>query len=369
MLVKYFSVTIILAMIVCIIPADAVQLDATISKNSKEFVPTYTFTRIVSFQYSENSKLAELFAESQQKIIFDINSQNGKVLIEQINSKLEAKSFVKVTDISGEYSVVITPQKESASIQYKIVIHPTMQGHFVSDSVLDSEWRGFDIDGEIQIETKFGILDINSPMSAFIRMPQMAEYLSIESDAMKLLDSRLLDASGLSKLSLSKWESIFDPTAKMSDAKKFGFLGSSVITNYSMGICTVYLGFCQDRDYVESFEIDGESYTIRSIESQDDGTIVIEGYVKESSLGDVETFVVTDNASSVVQKDDPQVTMLYTVSGVGIVVAAGFFLWSGKKSKETPSEQTGIDPKDLYATAAESSAGGYQTNRGITHLR
>ncbi len=368
----YFGMSIMtvmmMMMIVCIIPAHAVQLDAGIPKNSEEFVPTFAFTRIISIQHSEESKLAELFGEIQQKMIFEIDSQNGKLLMEKINSSLQEKSFVRVTDIAGEYSVVITPQKESTSIEYKIILYPTMQGHFISDSVFDSQWRGFGIDGEIPIETKYGTYDANSPMSAFIKMPAISEYLSKSDAAADLLNLNLLDATGLLELPLSKWESMFDPTSKMSETVKFGFTGT-VITNYSMGICTVYLGVCQDQDHTESFEIDGEEYTIRSIESQDDGTIIIEGYVQDGSLGKLETFLITENAPSYGDETQTQVPVLYTVTGVGVAIAAGFFVWSDRKSKNTSSEQTGIDPKDLYATAIGSSAGSYQTNRGVSHLR
>ena len=364
---RYLSMGVMLAMIAFLIPAHAVQLDVAIPKNSEEFVPVYTFTRIVSFQYPEQSKLAELFGESQQIVTFDIDSQNGGMLSDAINSELQERSFVRVTGISGEYSAVITPQAESASVEYKIVLRPTMQGHFVTDSVLDSQWRGFDIEGMVPIETEFGTFDINSPISAFVKMPQVTEYLS-ESDVVEQLDLRLLDASGLLELPLSKWESIFDPTAKMSESARFAFSGT-IVTNYSMGICTVYLGVCQDREHTIPFEIDGEEYLVRFIESQDDGTIEMEGYVQESYIKNTEAFLVTDDVAPISSADDPQVPIIYAMSGMGVAVAAGFFVWSGKKSRKTSSEQTGIDPKDLYATAIGSSAGSYKTNRGTAHLR
>lgn len=74
-------------------------------------------------------------------------------------------------------------------------------------------------------------------------------------------------------------------------------------------------------------------------------------------------------APSVVIDDDPQVPIMYAVSGVGIVIAAGFFVWSDKKSKKTTTEQTGNDPKDLHSTAIGNSVESYQTNRGTSHLR
>jgi len=363
---KYVSVTLMLVLVSFVVPAHAVQLDAVIPKGSEEFSPIFTFTRIVSIQYSEDSKLAELFGDSQQKISFDLDGENAISLIDKINTQLQEKSFATVSDVKGEYSVTIIPQEKSALIEYKITIQPTIQGHFISDNVLDAQWRGFEILGEIPIETEFGFYDINSPISVFTVYPEVSAYLS-ESDAMEVLDLRLIDTTGLADLPLSKWESMFDPTAKMSEIAKYGFSGT-IVTNYSIGICTVYLGVCQDRDITVPFEIAGESYSIRSIESQDDGTIIIEGYVQES-YGRTESFLVSENAPNRGGEEETQVPIMYTMSGVGIAIAAGFFVWSDKKSKKMSSEQTGIDPSDLSAVAIGSSAGSYQTNRGTAELR
>ena len=363
---KYVSVILMLTLVSFVVPAHAVQLDVVIPKDSEEFSPIFTFTRIVSIQYSEDSKLAKLFGDVQQKISFDIDSENASVLIEKINSQLIEKSFVTISEIVGEYSVTITPQEKSASIEYKITIQPDMQGHFISDTVLDAQWRGFEILEEIPIKTKFGPYDINSPISAFVILPEVEQYLS-ESDAMQVLNLKLIDTTGLSDLPLSKWESMFDPTTKMSETAKYGFSGT-VITNYSMGICTVYLGVCQDKDFTVPFEIDGKTYSIRSVESQDDGTIIIEGYVQESP-GRTESFLVSKNAPSRGGEEETQVPIMYTMSGVGIAIAAGFFVWSDKKSKRMSTEQTGIDLKDLSAVSIGESAGSYQTNRGTAKLR
>ncbi len=364
---KVVAVIATLIIISGIIPAYAVQLDVRIPRDSEEIVPTFQFTRIITMQFSADSNLAELVGDVQQKVKFNINSENAGILVEKINAELYKKSFTKVTDIDGMYSAVISPQKESVSIEYKIIIRPTIQGHFISDSTLDSQWRGFEILEEIPIETKYGTYDINSPQSALIVIPQLLEYLS-GSAAMRVLDLKLIDTNGLSELPLSKWESMFDPTSEMSEPEKYGFTGT-VITNYSMGICTIYIGFCQDKDHTEPFEINGEKYTIRFIESQDDGTIIIDGYVQEGTIKGTEVFLITDEAPTTGGVEYTQVPIMYTMSGIGIVAAIGFFVWSDRKNRKTPTEQTGIDPKDLYATAIGSSVGSYQTNRGVAHLR
>ena len=111
---------------------------------------------------------------------------------------------------------------------------------------MDSQWRGFLIEEVIPVDTLYGEFDINSPSSVLAASNVKAlEYLS-GTEAMKILETLLIDAAGISEFQLSKWESMFDPIAKMSDIVNFGFSGT-VVTNYSMGICTVYLGLCQDK--------------------------------------------------------------------------------------------------------------------------
>ena len=352
------------------LPANAAQLDVAIPKNSEKILPTYQITRIVTLQYDYTSKLSEIIGDKQHNISHDINSENSETLINLINSSLKEKSFSKITDINGEYSAIISPQEKSVTIEYKIVLYPTIEGHFLLDSenFLDLGWRGFEISDTIPISTQDGYFDINSPKSALkYTIPEALEYLS-QSDANEILELKLINFKGISDLPLSSWESMFDPTAMMSETESYGFSGS-VLTNYSMGICTIYRGICQDKEYVKDFEIDGEKYHIRSIESQDDATIVVEGYVEEITMGSIEGFKMLESAPSSGNENDTQVPVLYAISGIGIIVALGFFLWSSKKSKSDETEQTGIDPQDLQEVSINSEAGSYQTNRATAMLK
>ena len=346
----------------------AAQLDAVIAKDSNEFIPTYQFTRIITINHDGDSELQRMIGDGI-KVSFDIDKTNADSIISQINSELQKKSFAKVTDISGKYSAIISVREKSIGIEYRIILNPTIQNHFVGDSnTLDSQWRGFVIDEMIPVDTAFGEYDIHSPSSIFTISHDVAlEYLS-GSGAMEILETPLIDAAGISEFPLHRWESMFDPTAEMIDTTNFGFSGT-VITNYSMGICTVYLGFCEDKKMNQEFTIDGEDYSIRSIESQDDATIVIEGYVNESRIGKVEVFTIQDSAPVIVKEDDMQVVTLYGMAGLGVALAAGFFVVSDRKAKGTSSEQTGIDPAHLESVQISSSAGGYQTNRGTSQLK
>ena len=149
MLSKYIVILAVLVIISSMYPVYAVQLDAVIPKNSNEFEPTFQFTRIITIQYDKDSTLAETIGDIQQKISIEFNSENNNILIDLINSQLQDKSFVKLNDISGEYTAIITPRSESVGIEYNIVLRPIMQDHFIEDTAtLDSKWRGFSISEE-----------------------------------------------------------------------------------------------------------------------------------------------------------------------------------------------------------------------------
>ena len=365
---RILSVMFILLMIPAVHLAYGAQLDAVIAKDSEEFVPTFQFTRIVSISHDENSELQHLVQDG--KISFEIDAENAPTLISDINSQLKGRSFAKVTNVAGTYSAIVSSQERSIGIEYRIVITPTIQDHFIEDSqTLDSQWRGFMLDGPVMVDTIDGRYDINLPSSALMMTsPELMDYLQ-DTDAMRVLETPLIDASGIAEFPLSMWESMFDPTAKMSETENFGFTDSSIITNYSMGICRWDLGLCKDKIGSESFSAGDEQYAIRYVESQDDATIVLEGYVSESKIGQVEVFSIQDSAPSVGNENDLQVTAMYAMAGVGVAGAIGFFVISDKKTKSVGSEQTGIDPKHLESMPISSSAGGYQTYRATAELK
>ena len=63
------------------------------------------------------------------------------------------------------------------------------------------------------------------------------------------------------------------------------------------------------------------------------------------------------------------VVVIYSLTGMAVVGAGGFFYWSNKRANR-PSEsvQTGIHPKYLRTIATSEASGGYHTNRGEGEL-
>jgi hypothetical protein len=185
-----------------------------------------------------------------------------------------------------------------------------------------------------------------------------------------ILELPLMDASGILDLPLYKWHSLFDNTAIIPGAVEYKYVGKNVITHYSMGECNIEVGPCSDREWIDEIDLD-EKYTIRIVESRDDATISLEGYVDSSQVDGVEVFV-TNLKSPVTQKpstDEFPATIMYGMAGMAVIGAIVMFVMSDRKLKKVKNEgQTGIDPAHLRSYETSISSGGYKTNRGESIL-
>jgi len=169
---------------------------------------------------------------------------------------------------------------------------------------------------------------------------------------------------------LHKWHSMFDNTAIIPGSVEYKYTGKNVITHYTMGECSIDVGLCVDRKWVEEINLD-KKYIIRVIESRDDASISFEGYVSTTRIDDDEVFL-TSLKTLVEQKPDTDefpVTIIYGMAGFAVIGGIVMFVISDRKLKMVKNEgQTGVDPAHLRAYETSSSAGRYKTNRGESHL-
>jgi len=217
------------------------------------------------------------------------------------------------------------------------------------------------------ISTIHGEFDVSNPKSALdVMVPDVSEKL----DKISILGMPLVDASGINALPLNKWHSLFDNTAILPGAVEYKYTGKNVITNYSMGECTILIGTCDDREWTEDIVLD-KQYAIRIIESRDDATIALEGYVDSRMVDNFEVFQTSlkkpqDYAQS---EDEFLVTAMYGMAVMGVIGAVMMFVISNQKLKRDKNEgQTGVDPAHLVSYETSSSSGGYKTNRGESYL-
>ena len=370
---KYFLVAVLL--VSGLVPyASAAQLDAVILSEIDTMEPSFQFLRVVYIEYPNGGEISELLRGTKQTVSFaaDSNTPGMDELVEQINQNLKKISSNAVaTDAKINYNAILQGNERSAVIEYKVQLTPTITNHILEKSfeksTVDSNWRGISLEDPVVIQTAYGSFDVNNPRSALdVMIPDVSEKLI----DVTILELPLIEASGIMTLPLYKWHSLFDNTAIMSDAIRYDYAGKNVITHYSMGECSIEVGMCEDRKWIEEINLD-KKYVIKIIESSDDATISFEGYVDTTRINGNEVFQ-TSLKSLVTQKPDTDefpATVMYGMAGMAAIGGVVMFVVSDRKLKKDKDEgQTGVNPAHLISYEISSSAGSYKTNRGESHL-
>lgn len=350
----------------------AAQLDADILVDNESMSPTFSFLRIIYIEYPDGGEIAHLLQGKNQTISFSADSRIDDMprLKSQLNENLKSlPSTVFVTDVKLNYQAILSGHEKSAVVEINLELIPTMANSIMKrdgDSrIIDANWRGLTLETPVMLETQYGEFDINNPQDALEKMaPDVLN--KFQHSSIEILEIPLINSSEILNLPLYKWHSLFDNTAIIPTAELVNFTGEHVITYYSMGECNLEIGFCQDREWIKEMELD-KKYRIMMIESRDDASIAIEGYVENSSIGSIETFNAKLSApvNSTPVIDKFPAAIMYGMAGLAAIGGVGMFLFSNRKLKKDHDQgQTGIDPANLMAYEISTSAGGYRTNRG-----
>jgi len=353
------------------------QLEVTIDPNSDTAIAKMTYQRSINIDYSDGGNLADMNGLSK-KISFSADSSNPSVqsLISKINSYiLSQNSQAQITDLTVEYKSLMTGRSTSMSVDYTVVLHPTIQNFVIKQgsgndpTLLDVDWRGFGVVGPVVINTlAYGDVEINLPISTFERFtPSLA--LSIQaSDAGQLTNTRLMDGDEIKAQPIGNWHFLFDPTGIGADASQYGFQTGSVISSFTMGESSLREGLIREQVHEGSVNID-KTYRVTSFESSGNASIDIIGFANRDVLGTSEIFGVTPNApegyASTSSGEFPAY-ILYGMAGMAAAGGAAMMLISKRKLNKEKGhyQQTGIDPTQLTGVQTSASSGGYQTVRG-----
>ena len=373
---KYYLV-IALILSSTVTPVWGAQLDAKIRIQDETISPNFSFLRIISIEYPEGGIIADLLRNKNQVISFsyDNGSVEMKSLANMINENFESlPSTVIATDAKLKYRALLNGNQNSAVIEIKMEIIPTIINPVIKENgdsrIIDANWRGLSLDVPLILDTPHGKFDVNNSYGILeIMIPEVMENLK-PSDV-TILENPLIDSSEILKLPLHRWHSLFDNTAIIASSAQYNFTGKHVITHFSMGECNLDTGFCQDRKLAQEVDLD-KKYRIVTVESRDDASIEIEGYVDDSSFGIIETFEASLSApvNEKPATDDFPATVMYGMAGLALVGGIVMFVFSSRKAKkELDQGQTGIDPAFLRVYETSQSSGGYKTNRGEAYLR
>jgi len=354
------------------------QLEVTIDPNSDTAIAKMVYQRTINIDYSDGGKLADTMNGLNKEISFSADSSNPSVqsLISKINSFiLSQNSQAQITDLTVEYKSLMTGRSTSMSVDYTIVLHPTIQNFVIKQgsgndpTLLDVDWRGFGVIGPVIINTPaYGDVEINLPISTFERFtPSLA--LSIKaSDAGQLANTRLMDGDEIKAQPIGNWHFLFDPTGIGADASQYGFQTGSVISSFTMGESSLREGLIREQVHEGSVNID-KTYKVTSYESSGNASIDIIGFANRDVLGTSEIFGVTPNApegyASTSSGEFPAY-ILYGMAGMAAAGGAAMMMISKRKLNKEKGhyQQTGIDPTQLTGVQTSASSGGYQTVRG-----
>jgi len=354
------------------------QLEVTIDPNSDTAIAKMTYQRSINIDYSDGGKLADTMYGLNKEISFSADSSNPNVrsLISKINSyTLSQGSQAQITDLTLEYKSLMTGRSTSMSVDYTVVLHPTIQNFVIKQgsgndpTLLDVDWRGFGVIGPVIINTPaYGDVEINLPISTFERFtPALA--LSIKaSDAGQLVNTRLMDGDEIKAQPIGNWHFLFDPTGIGADASQYGFQTGSVISSFTMGESSLREGLIREQVNESAFNSD-KTYRITSFESSGNASIDLIGFANRDVLGSSEIFGVTPNApegyASTSSGEFPAF-ILYGMAGMAAIGGAAMMLVSKRKLNKEKGhyQQTGIDPTQLTGVQTSASSGGYQTVRG-----
>jgi hypothetical protein len=359
------------------------QLEVTIDPNSDTAIAKMTYQRSINIDYSDGGDLAQKMNGLSKEISFSADSSNPSVqsLISKINSYILSKnSQAQITDLTVEYGTVMTGRTSSMSVDYTVILHPTIQNFVIKagsgndPTLLDTDWRGFGVVGPVVINTPaYGDVEINLPISTFDRFtPSLALSLK-SSDAGEIMSTRLMDGDEIKAQPIGNWHFLFDPTGIGADASQYGFQTGSVISSFTMGESSLREGLIREQVHEGSFNID-KTYKVTSYESSGNASIDIIGFANRDTLGNSEIFGVTPNApegyASTSSGEFPAF-ILYGMAGMAALGGAAIMIISQRKLKREGKnlQQTGIDPTQLTGYQTSASSGGYQTIRGEAQVK
>jgi hypothetical protein len=356
------------------------QLEARIVPDAESAKIKMTFQRNIFIDYQNGGDLANELKTKTWKVNVQADSSNPAVqdLINKLNQKIKNDgSAAQITDLDVEFSVELIGREKNTSIDYKIVLTPTLSHYNIrkyssnTPSLVDMSWRGLSVIGPITIDG----VEINMPISVLKSKEPAAYEIIAGTEGEYLLSQNIMNADGIRDQPLGNWHDLFDATGINVDASTFGLdksISGFVVHTFTMGESSIREGRQVEKEFEVTFTKDTE-YTIRAVESADSATVALIGFAAIGNLGGSEVLGVTPKAP----KDYGETTgggfpimIIYGMAAMAGIGAIAILIFSSRKLKaEEGQGQRGIDPSQLQSYATSASSGGYQTVRGEAQLK
>ena len=344
------------------------------------------FQRTVILNYDEGGMLADDLRGQKVAKTFSLTSDDPGVieLRDRINYQLsQMDSSATITDVQIDYDTKLTGRGLNTSVDYKIILTMQITNHILRESssgssgIVDMSWRGLMVPGEVTVNAKGIDHEINLPISFIADTSPALHSAILGTEAETLLNTPIMDASGIKAQPLGNWHFLFDPTGINVDAAQFGLseeLAGVVWSSFTMGESSFREGIQTEKEHEASFTTD-QTYDLRTIESADAANIFFAGFANIDVLDSQEVVGVYPEAPegyATTSTGQFPVMIIYGMAGMAGIGGIAIFIVSEKKRKgdiKAGNIQTGIDPSQLVGADTSTGSGGYKTNRGEAHLK
>jgi hypothetical protein len=329
------------------IPAFAVQLDTILIPKRDRAEAVYRSVTIVYIEYPDGGKIKSELENVTDQLAFtaDKNTPGVQVLIDKISENLvkERKSPVRVEDVKIDYRTTLKGVSDRATLEHVLKLDVLVTNFVLNPgagsegSLIDLNWRGFNIDDPITVTTEqYGDVEINFPSGyLYARQPEVIKMLE-NSEATKILDQPTIDFREFVDLTLDKWHWSFDPTGSIQESERWGFTeveGANVITFFALGEGSIREGIYREKFSEVDVAIDGDQYVVRNTAPPSSASIQILGYADPSIQGTDEGAIVYENVPEGAGKSYAggfPITVLVVLGGM-LGAVAGFVLWRANK--------------------------------------
>ena len=365
-------------------PALAAQLEIRMNPEADFATGEMKYQKTVFIEYNDGGKIADQLRGKEFSVVFTADATDPGVakLRDQLNQNIASKgSNTHITDLIVEYSAHLTGRGLNTSIDYKVILKPTINDYVIrqysenSPALVDVSWRGLAVSGPFVLNTlQYGDVEINMPIS-FIKSILPDTYSVIAgTEAETLLSKSIIDASFIGEQPIANWHFLFDPTGINVDASTYGLdesISGFVVSTFTMGESSLREGRQVERVEEAQFTAD-KPYIVRTVQSADNANLKVIGFAAVDKLEDTEVLGVSPQAPqgyATTSTGGFPVSIIYGMAAMAGIGAIAILLFSSRQLKKDEGKgQQGIDPSQLRGYETSSAAGGYQTNRGEAQL-
>ncbi|MBI2006233.1 MAG: hypothetical protein HYS75_03040, partial [Nitrosopumilales archaeon] len=137
-------------------PALAAQLEIRMNPEADFATGDMKYQKTVFIEYEEGGKIADQLRGKEFSIVFTADATDPGVakLQDQLNQNIASKgSSTHITDLIVEYSAHLTGRGLNTSIDYKVILKPTINNYVIrlysenSPALVDVSWRGLAVSG------------------------------------------------------------------------------------------------------------------------------------------------------------------------------------------------------------------------------